>query len=257
MWLARRKGQFLTKDEERRLGASLRKALISVNPNPSREGCPDPKTIRAIAFHKRIGTPEVFERATAHMAGCSACVRDTLGYVEEYKEFRRRRFAALALAAGLVLAVSFWSVWRVQEKPESVETPPDVRPGSPGAAVATGGGKQQDRAPEIAQYEAVTIELPSRFRGSAVPGAPIVLSRGRLLLEIRLPIGSVEGKYKLRIVNKSGKVQKAAETTASTEDHVTRLKVSLDTSSLSPGNYTLKVLEPGLDEWSDYPLKVK
>ena len=99
--------------------------------------------------------------------------------------------------------------------------------------------------------------MPSRFRGSTVPGAPIVLGRRRLLLEIRLPIGSVEGKYKLRIVNKSGKVQKTAEATAITEDHLTRLKVPLNTSSLSPGDYKLSVLEPGLDEWSDYPVTVK
>ena len=99
--------------------------------------------------------------------------------------------------------------------------------------------------------------MPSRFRGSAVPGAPLTLTRGRLLLEIRLPIGSVEGKYKLRIVNKSGKVQKTVEATSKTEDHLTRLKVALDTSGLSPGDYTFSVLEPGLDEWSDYPITVK
>ena len=84
-------GPFLTKDEEERLGESLRKALISDKPNPSREGCPDPKTLRDLAFHKRIGNPEVFERITAHMAECSACVRDALGYAEEYKEVRKRR----------------------------------------------------------------------------------------------------------------------------------------------------------------------
>ena len=156
-----------------------------------------------------------------------------------------------------MLAVSIWSVWRVQQKPESAEAPPDVRPGSPGAAVATGGGKQQDRAPEIAQYEAVTIELPSRWRGRPVTEPPIALTRGPLLLEIRLPIGSVEGKYKLRIVNKSDKVLKTVEATASTENHVTRLKVALDTSGLSPGDYKLSILEPGLDEWSDYRLSVK
>ena len=105
MWLARRKGQFLTKDEERRLGEGLRKALISVNPNPSREGCPDPKTIRDRAFHRKIGTPEVFERATAHMWECSACVRDALEYAEQYKHLRRTRRPA---PAALALAGCWW-----------------------------------------------------------------------------------------------------------------------------------------------------
>jgi uncharacterized protein (DUF2141 family) len=45
--------------------------------------------------------------------------------------------------------------------------------------------------------------------------------------------------------------------TARTVDGITSLKVALDTSNLSPGNYALSVLEGGLDEWSDYPLTVR
>src|SRR5213593_4232020 len=59
------------------------KGSPSDNPNPRCKGCPDPKTIRDLAFHRRIGTPEVLKLATAPMAGCSACVRDALGYAEE------------------------------------------------------------------------------------------------------------------------------------------------------------------------------
>ena len=124
-------GQFLTDDEERRLGESLRKALISDKPNPNREGCPDPKTLRDLAFHKRIGNPEVFERITAHMAECSACVRDALGYAEEYKEVRKRRRtsrAALLLAAAVVVAVGSWAVWSLQQRSSNVEIAGEVRP---------------------------------------------------------------------------------------------------------------------------------
>src|SRR5206468_679283 len=113
------------------------------------------------------------------------------------------------------------------------------------------------REPEITQYEPVSIELPSRLRGGVVAKARIVLIRGRLLLAIRLPNGSAAGRYRVRIVNKSGKVEKHIEATASTENGVTRLKVSLETSDLSPGGYMLSVLEPDLDEWVDYPLTVK
>src|SRR5262249_13998699 len=45
---------FLTKDEERRLGKGLRRTLLSDNPSPERVRCPDPKMLRAIAFHKRL-----------------------------------------------------------------------------------------------------------------------------------------------------------------------------------------------------------
>jgi len=52
-------------------------------------------------------------------------------------------------------------------------------------------------------------------------------------------------------------VEKSIEATANTENVVTRLKVALDTSDLSPGKYMLSVLEPHLDDWVDYPLTVK
>ena len=256
-----RETQFLTEDEERKLGESLRKALISDRPNPNREGCPDPKTLRDLAFHRRIGDPEVFERATVHVAECSACVRDALGYAEEYKDLRKKiRAAGVLLVITIVLAVamSSWTFWILQHKARKVEiareVPPDQSPLTP---VAKGAGKQQDREPEITQYEPVSIELPPRLRGGVVARPPIVLIRGRLLLEIRLPNANAAGRYKLRIVHKSGKVEKSIEATSSAENGFTRLKVALDTSDLSPGEYMLSVLETDLDVWVDYPLTVK
>jgi hypothetical protein len=255
-----RETQFLTEDEERRLGESLRKALISDRPNPNRERCLDPKTLRDLAFHRRIGDPEVFERATVHVVECSACVRDALGYAEEYKDLRKKiRAAGVLLVITIVLAVamSSWTFWILQHKARKVEIAREVPPESTVTAVATGAGKRQDREPEVTQYNPVSIELPPRLRGGVVARPPIVLIRGRLLLEIRLPNGSAAGRYKLRIVNKSGKLEKSIEATSSAENGLTRLKVALDTSDQLAGDYLLSVLEPDLDELSDYPLTVK
>jgi hypothetical protein len=83
--------RILTEDEEKRLGKSLRKAFVSCNPNPSRKGCPDPKLIRDLAFHKKIGSPQLFEQVTIHMAECSECVKDALRYVEEYKKQAKKK----------------------------------------------------------------------------------------------------------------------------------------------------------------------
>ena len=82
--------RFMTEAEEQRLGESLRKAFASCNPNPERKGCPDPKLIRDLAFHRKIGDSQVFEQVTAHMAECSECVRDALAYAEEYKRHRKK-----------------------------------------------------------------------------------------------------------------------------------------------------------------------
>ena len=83
--------QFMTEAEEQRLDESLRKAFASCNPNPDRKGCPDPKLIRNLAFHRKIGDPQVFEQVAAHMAQCSECVRDALAYAEEYKKQRKEK----------------------------------------------------------------------------------------------------------------------------------------------------------------------
>jgi hypothetical protein len=81
--------RFLTKEEEKMLGENLRKVLVYCNPNPERRGCPDQATIRDLAFHKKIGSPQLHEQVTVHMAGCSECTKDALRYVEEYKQQRK------------------------------------------------------------------------------------------------------------------------------------------------------------------------
>jgi len=242
----------LTKDQEERFGDSLRRVLISEYPNPNREGCPDPKTIRDLAFHKNLGDPQAFEQVADHVARCSACVRDALGYVEEYKEKskRHRRIQlAFALAAGLVIGAAIWAMWRNQPKQEMVVAP---RPSQTAPLVADNSNRQ----PGIG-FEMTTIELPSRWRGVTSPEHPIFLNHGRLQLEIRFPIGSSDGKYHLRILDKSGKVRTNAEGTAHTQNGITSLKVALDTSDLSSGDYKLSILEPGIDEWAEYPIGVK
>ncbi len=115
--------------------------------------------------------------------------------------------------------VASWAVWTLRQKPRNVE----IAGGGP--AARPGHRCRQDRGPEIPQYETVTIDMPSKGRARDVAERPIVLRRGRLLPAFRLPIGSAEGKYKFHIVDKSGKVQNTVEPTATTEEHVTRLRL--------------------------------
>ena len=81
-----KKSRFITEDEEKQLGESLRKAFVSSNPSPTRDGCPDSKLIRDLAFHKKIADPNLFAKATAHISECSECARDALVYAAEYKK---------------------------------------------------------------------------------------------------------------------------------------------------------------------------
>jgi hypothetical protein len=252
---------FLSKDEERRIGEGLKKALISDNPNPDRIGCPQPKILRDIAFHKKLRDPKLFEEVTTHMARCSACVRDALAYGEEYKEEKRQQRAnriVLTVAATLALAVALWAAWYFQTSNsdlEHAEKSPQPAPESP--RVSNGEG-QQKKEPQVTEYQTASIELPSRWRGDPRVELPkFALGRGKLLVTVRLPVGSPEGKYRFRILDHSKRVLASAQNSARIESGTTVLKVPLDTSGLSAGSHVLSVLEPGMDQWVDYALVIR
>ncbi len=251
---------FLTKMDEERFAEGLRKTLISDYSNPGREGCPDPKTIRALAFHKRIGDPESFERITNHMAECSACVRDALSYAEEYKDITNRRRAvslAFALVATLVLSAALWAIWRTQShEPPIAKSPAMPNQAMPPQVIADAGARTTKPA-AIPRFTPVAIELPLSWRGASPSERPLVLPRGHLQLEIRLPIGSPNGAYRLRISDGSGRVRITAEVTSRTVDNKATLHVTLNLSDVSRGQYSLSLLEPGIGEWTDYVVLVK
>jgi hypothetical protein len=251
--------RLLTRKEEALLGSILRRNLIHANPNPARIGCPGRKTLRDLAFHRRVVAAETFAKITEHVFGCSPCVQDVLVYAEEYShetKKRRRRLAALGIAAAVVLSVAVWQFSRLKPEPEIATKSPAGTPRSPAQPAVADAGNQPIPEP-ASRFQSVTIELPTNWRGAPGSEQPIIIPRGRLQLDVRLPIGSPEGTYKLRISDPAGKVRKSLDGSARTNNGITSIKVALDTSSLISGKYTLKLLESGLDEWSDYPVTVK
>ncbi len=251
----------MTKSEEELRVEILKKAYISANPNPERKGCPEPKVLRDIAFHRNIGTPEQFAEIMEHLTKCSACVRDHMAFVEEYKEKKKRKQqiqrTLLGLVAVLVISLAIWAVFRIRPKHELAVQPPEPEQQESANPAAPAASNHKNNPPQIAQLESVTIEIPAKLRGSAEIGNPIVLSRGKLNIEFRMPLGSPEGKYKLRILDASGKALLTAEKTASKVNGITSFRSPLDTSNLPPGDYMLSILEPDSIKWSDYKLTAK
>jgi hypothetical protein len=251
----------MAKSEEELRVEILKKAYMTVHPNPERKDCPEPKVLRDVAFHRNIGTQEQFEAIMDHLTKCSACVRDHMAFVEEYKEKKRRKQqikrTLLGLAAVLVISLAIWAFWRTQPKPELAVQPPQPKHQESGNPVAPDASNHKSNPPQIAQLVSVTIEIPPKLRGSAENEHPIILSRGALNVEIRMPIGSPEGKYKLRILDNSGSALSTMERTASKVNGITSFRSILDTLNLPQGNYKLSIQEPGFEEWSYYPLTVK
>jgi len=126
----------MTKSEEELRVEILKKAYMTVNPNPERKGCPEPKVLRDVAFHRDIGTPEQFEAIMDHLTKCSACVRDHMAFVEEYQEKKKRnqhiKRSLLGLVAVLVISLAIWAVWRTRPRQELAVNPPNQSLRNPG-----------------------------------------------------------------------------------------------------------------------------
>lgn len=251
----------MTKSEEELRVEILKKAYMTVNPNPERKGCPEPKVLRDVAFHRNIGTQEQFEAIMDHLTKCSACVRDHMGFVEEYQEKKKRnqqiKRSLLGLVAVLVLSLAIWAVLRTRPKQELAVNPPEPKHQESANPVSPDTSNHKNIPTQIAQLESVTIEIPAKLRGSAETGNPIVLKRGKLNVEFRMPIGSPEGRYKLRILDNSGKSLLMVERTGSKVNGITGFRAPLDTSNLPPGDYKLSIQEPGFAEWTDCLLIVR
>ena len=260
MQIDEREDRILTKKEEELFGNSLRKALIHGRPNAGRIGCPDRTIIRDLSFHRRVGDTATFEQVADHMFNCSPCVQDALVYAEEYKhESKKRcwRLAAVGIAAAVLLSISIWQLDRFLPKQNvAAESPiPPARP--PAESVVADEGSRQNGQPPLPQFESVTIELPASWRGAVTNEHEIILPRGLLQLEVRLPLGSSEGKYKLRISDMKGGARTVLSGTAAIDEGIATLKIAVNTSWLSSGNYSLDLLAPGTDEWVGYSIRVK
>lgn len=158
----------------------------------------------------------------------------------------------------MLLSISIWQFDRFLPKQKAAAKSPILPARPPAESVVADTGNRRNAQTLLARFQAVAIELPASWRGAVTNEHEIVLPRGLLQLEVRLPIGSSEGKYKLRISDGAGKVRATIQGIARTDSGaVTSLEVPLDTSAFPSGKYTLAVLEPGLDEWVEYSIRVK
>jgi hypothetical protein len=85
--------------------------------------------------------------------------------------------------------------------------------------------------------------------------APLEIPRTAKHLVLELPIGSKEGPYDVGLITNTGDELLRATGTAELRDHINRLRVDVDLSSVGPGTYSLGVRQPSL-EWTRYPVRV-
>ena len=220
-------------------------------PNPTREGCPNFSSLRAMAYRDRHLS--LNELPVSHVVRCSPCF-------QEYGRLRRMsllvRGIQVTAASLIVLAVLFAAV-RLFRHYVSGRGEPSIsqeHPAEPRPPVAI----QQTR-PSIAPL-AITVNLASfsPTRGEEAKGLVnrIHLPPKLLRVSFLLPVGMEPGEYAVRLEGPAGPVLEDIRAMGRLNDGITSIEVDLDLTAASRGSFSLMIRPPGLS-WRKFPVLVE
>jgi hypothetical protein len=223
----------------------LQQAVLNDYPNPERKGCIGEQVVREVAARQM----PVRDSAWEHITHCSPCYREFLGFRAEFAGVRRRLVRrnrivlATALAAAGIAGILIWT-----HGSHGAQKPPVVA-----RTIQTPGINAMVAKVDLQPFS------PARNGGNAAAQSAQVaatLDRQVVRLDLSLPIGSDEGTYEVRIMD--GQRRSLMSHTASTTftDHVTKLSVTFDLSTLAPGSYVLGLKGPE-SGWRTYPIAVR
>ena len=224
---------------EKRFIEGLRQAALSNYPNPDRVGCPDQKTLEAVA---RRQVP-MMDPVIDHVWQCSPCAQE----VTRLRGAASRKKGYWVVAGGMAAAIAVMSIALVRQTPapESVATK-----ASPPPASAT------SPSPGVAQAVTATLDLrpfsPTRGAGKKNTSA-LELNRAKVALTLYLPVGLEEGRYDLRVMDDQFQTRLTQPVSATFSNHVVKIDTSLDLTSLSAGRYVLAI-RPAGEDWRTFPL---
>lgn len=221
--------------EERELLELLAKSALNDYPNPERIGCPGREFLERLAFDRKsipLSDPHL-----DHIVHCSPCFRELSDIKAAGKRKRPGVWIAAAAAAALILiglAAWFSGVFGTSRLPA-------------GPVSST---------PIIAQIDLQNSSIPRGVSSESQQNKALTIPRGQLNLTVLLPFGSDAGTYEIQIFKEIGKPLITSTGRAAIGNGVTKLNVSVNTSSLSPGNYLLGVRQPPLG-WAYNPIAVR
>jgi hypothetical protein len=222
------------------------------NPNPERVNCPSDHTLRAMAVRSK--DLRFAHAPIAHVANCSPCYQLYCRYREEEAQRARRRYAALAIWAAAAIIVAVLIGRNVLRSPAG-DSKPSIVDRQPSQE------KEKGPAAERPQPQLLALDLRhiSPSRGEDEPARnsrDVILPAGSLKLEVVLPVASPAGSYELGVFNHAHILLKSAQGTATLEQGVTRLPVSVDLSSLTSGPYFVGV-RTTLSDWTFVPVTIR
>lgn len=255
---ANRETPFLSKEDLKTLSATATRAFLSSHPNPERQGCPDPRALRGLAF---LRTTKDAMEITLHLGECSDCFRDFADFSQQYKESRRRLWLGVGTAAAVALVVAGTLYFGVRNLNTLSPKPDGI------AKIAVGAEPTPTPSPstnEVAKVETplpvVDYQLASPTRGPetiATQPKELMLKRERLLLRIHLPLGSEEGTYEVRLHRASDKKQVVKFERPANKLNSYTITIEEDFSKVVAGSYLLAVFAPGINSAvQGYPVQI-
>lgn len=246
---------------------ALKREIKKQSPNTRRFGCPSPSVLREMA-----GDSQAHTKLFYHVLLCGACVEDFERYRKHLAQPRRRLLRDLLLtAAGMLLTLGIW--WCLS-KALLISQHEKISQRQPATSPAKRLQQRSTKENLFAKVPNLKAAIPVEIVESSLPiveytilsatrdatpefSEPETLSlrRERMKLRIHLPLGSEEGRYRVRLQRKTdGKVVMNRIARASKGNQFT-LTIEGDFSKLRSGAYSLEIFPPGyMGQLPEYPV---
>lgn len=219
-----------------RLKRQLQDSILHEYPNPGREGCPGDPMLKVVAARPLDDSLELDPR-WHHITHCSECYREFLGFRVELQRRPTDRWVKIGVAAAVaaVLIVA-------------------------GALLAIRGLTRPKRSQNVELvFRPRVVDLQGRATTRSEEGKedtkPLVLEREPEALTIRLPFGSREGAYEVRIAKSADQPLLSTAGDAKIDNGTTALTAKMDLSKFEPGNYFICLRRLPWD-WTCYPVVI-
>ena len=232
--------QSFTPREERQLLQSVAALLEANLSQADRNQCPSCTDLRNLA-RRRIRLADA-DSLVDHIGVCPRCFKSYSEFRAQHKRRVRILYSAVAMAAGVLIAVAMFQPLRRQM----------VEPTPSAPTIA----KLPERPlPALAAVLDLTKLGVARSDSPAAGDRPQVgsLPCARVTLSVHLPVGSEDGRYDVALLRKSGESVVSSSGNATLQNYVEVLGVEIDLSSVAPGNYSLAIRRVG-SSWREYPI---
>jgi hypothetical protein len=220
-----------------RLKRQLQDSILHEYPNPGRKGCPADPVVKEFAARAVDDTLEQDPR-WHHITHCSECYREFLGLRAELQRRPTARWAKIGVAAAVAaVLIVVGALLTIRESNRPI--PPQ-------------------NAELVFQPRIVDLQgrATTRSEEGKEETKPLVLEREPEALTIRLPFGSREGAYEVRIAKSADQPLLSAAGDAKVDKGTTDLTAKMDLSKFNPGNYFICLRRLPWD-WTCYPVAIR